>query len=97
MSKLKRAARRSAEEWQAVLSRFERSGLSHRDFCLAEGLAASTFWHWRRRLGGAGPVGGAGDGALFVELPEGRPAAAWDAELDLGGGVVLRVRRPGPC
>lgn len=90
-------ARRSAEEWRAILSRFERSGQGHRDFCLAEGLAPSTFALWRRKLGRASPKCASGDAALFVELTEGRPAAAWDAELDLGGGVVLRVRRPGPC
>ena len=96
MSEGKRVrVRRPADEWRAILSRFERSGQGHRDFCLAEGLAPSTFASWRRKLGRCGPDGGAVDSALFVELRDGRPAApAWDAELDLGGGVVLRVRRP---
>ena len=82
--------RRTRVEWQAILSRFERSGQSGKEFCEAEGLTPGTFSWWRRELGRSGTSGG----ALFVELPEGRPAAAWDAELDLGGGVVLRVRRP---
>jgi len=33
---------RSEEEWQAILSRFERSGQRPREFCLAEGLAPSS-------------------------------------------------------
>ena len=90
--------RRSPEEWRAIMSRFERSGQSYREFCMAEDLAPSTFSWWRRKLGRSGANGVTVDTALFVELTENRPAApAWDAELELGGGVVLRVRRPGSC
>ena len=90
--------RRSPDEWRAIMSRFERSGQSYREFCMAEDLAPSTFSWWRRKLGRSGSNGVTVDTALFVELTENRPAApAWDAELELGGGVVLRVRRPGSC
>ena len=90
--------RRSPEEWRAILARFERGGQSHREFCLAENLAPSTFWWWRRKLGRSGSNGATVDAALFVELTEDRPAApVWDGELELGGGMVLRVRRPGSC
>jgi hypothetical protein len=34
--------------------------------------------------------------ALFVELSSERAEQCWDAELQLGAGVVLRLRRP-PC
>ena len=45
MSEEKRVVvRRSPEEWRAILVRFKRSGQSHREFCLAEELAPSTFW-----------------------------------------------------
>ena len=58
----------------------------------SKGLVLGTFSWWRTELGRSGPGGG-----LFVELADGRPAEpAWDAELDLGGGMVLRIRRP-PC
>ncbi|MDE0488923.1 MAG: IS66 family insertion sequence element accessory protein TnpB [Chloroflexota bacterium] len=98
MSDEKRAVvRRSRAEWQAILSRFERSGQGRREFCEAEGLVLGTFSWWRTQLGRSGAGGTAAGGALFVELADGRPAEpAWDAELDLGGGMVLRVRRP-PC
>ena len=90
--------RRSPEEWRAIMRQFEQSGKSHREFCVAEDLAPSTFSWWRRKLGRSGSDGAAVDTALFVELMEDRPAApVWDAELELGSGVVLRVRRPGPC
>ncbi|MCY4343004.1 MAG: IS66 family insertion sequence element accessory protein TnpB [Gammaproteobacteria bacterium] len=84
--------RRTRAQWRAIMSRFERSGQGRREFCEAEGLVLGTF-PWRTELGRSGP----GDG-LFVELADGRPAAsAWDAELELGGGLVLRVRRPPSC
>jgi hypothetical protein len=34
--------------------------------------------------------------ALFVKLSSERTEQCWDAELQLGAGVVLRLRRP-PC
>ena len=91
----KRAAvRRTRAQWQAIMSRFERSGQGRREFCEAEGLVLGTFSWWCRELGRSGP----GGSALFVELAGGRSAAAaWDAELELGGGMVLRVRRPPSC
>ena len=53
MSEEKRVVvRRSPEEWRVILARFERSGQSHREFCLVEELAPSTFW-----CGGAHPWG----------------------------------------
>ena len=99
MSEEKRVVvRRSPEEWRAIMSRFERSGQSHREFCLAEDLAPSTFSWWRRKLGRSGSNGATVDAALFVELTDDRPPQpVWDAELELGSGVVLRVRRPGTC
>ena len=72
------------------MARYEASGLSGEGFCEAEGIGKSAFWRWRRRL--ANREAGAGK-AVFVELA-GDPAPSWDAELDLGAGVVLRVRRP---
>ena len=86
----RRRTRRSAAEWRSIMARYEASGLSGEGFCEAEGIGKSAFWRWRRRL--ANGEAGAGK-AVFVELA-GDPAPSWDAELDLGGGVVLRVRRP---
>ena len=75
MSEEKRVVvRRSPAEWQAIMSRFERSGQSHREFCQAEDLAPSTFSWWRRKLGRSGSNGATIDAALFVELAEERPS-----------------------
>lgn len=77
---------RSEAEWTNIMVEFERSGMSQRKFCEARGLSLKTFANWRCRLGRGGRRGS------FVELAP--PAVSgWDVELDLGGGVVLRVRR----
>ena len=82
----------------AALSRFGRNGRSHREFCSTEDLAPGAVRWWRCKLGGSRSNGATVDAVLLVELAEDRSAApAWDAELALGGGVVLRVRRPESC
>ena len=93
----RRRARRSASEWRSIMGRFERGGWTVAEFCRSESLAPNTFWRWRRKLADAdkpmsrnGSVGK----AAFVELADAAaPAPVWDAELELGGGVVLRLRR----
>ena len=42
--------RRSAEQWQEILQRFEHCSQTQAAFCAAEGLALSTFTLWRRKL-----------------------------------------------
>ena len=89
----KRACRTSAE-WRSIMARHEASGLSGEGFCEAEGIGRSAFWRWRRRLSDEDAARTGGDGgAAFVELSAAQPAS-WDVELELGAGVVLRVRRP---
>ena len=78
---------RSEAEWRSIMADFERSGMTQREFCEAGGLSLKTFQNWRGRLGASACAGS------FVELPP--PDGGWDVELDLGGGVVLRLRRNG--
>ena len=100
-------SRRTAAQWRKLIERFEGSGQTRGNFCSANGLALSTFDLWRRKLG---ETQAAADEehreSLFVELanatePAGcRPAAGtgeWEVELELGAGVVLRLRRAAPC
>jgi len=95
--KRRRRTRRTAAQWQELVERFERAGQSRGRFCAAHGLALSTFDLWRRKLRGAAAVREEVPEAVFVEL-SGRPetergASSWEVELELGAGVVLRVRR----
>ena len=90
--------RRSAKEWRAIVSRFERSGLTTGAFCASESLAPSTFSLWRRKLRRSAEGSGVNGAARFVELADSPVSSpVWDAELDLGEGVVLRLRRPSRC
>ena len=101
----RRRIHRSAQEWRKILARCERGGQSHREFCEREGLALSTFQWWRRKLSAMGREGEHHDGAWFVELSEdgagreefGADPLGWDVELELGGGMVLRLRRGRSC
>ena len=91
--KTRKRTRRTAAEWRSIMARHEAGGLTCEVFCAAEGIGRSAFWRWRRRLADE-DAAVAGNGApTFVELAE-TGTASWDAELDLGAGVVLRVRRP---
>ena len=68
--------RRSREEWQRIVSRFERSGLSENLFCEEQRLTRKTFRTWRQRLaeeGGAPPP--------FVEIAMPKPAFGTSALL----------------
>jgi hypothetical protein len=98
--------RRSPDEWQALINQFDRSRLSRKAFCQQQSLAISTFDLWRRRLKIIDADMPEPTEALFVELPardeSGSNAhtdralpntASWDIELQIGDGVVLRLRQ----
>ena len=80
-------SRRSAEDWQALISRQEGSGLSRVAFCRREGVTTQTFDKWKRRLLARRPA------AEFVDVtPKPISSAGWDVEVALPNGVVLRFR-----
>jgi transposase-like protein len=90
-SSSRRTRRRSAEEWRAIVERFQQSGLKEKEFCARENLAQSSLDRWRRRFLSEGHRPG------FVELRPFIPTAAptqgaWTVEVDLPGGTSLRIR-----
>ena len=91
-----RYQRRTASEWQELISRFESTGQTRKDFCLSQGVSLSTFDLWRRKLRGRTAEHSE---SMFVEVSQVEPNAvsSWDVELDLGGGVILRVRSVRSC
>jgi hypothetical protein len=100
-----RRVRRTAGQWEALLAEQARSGLTQEAFCRMRGLVYSTFGMWRARL--RGKVTDAGvkrrsitPRAAFIELPSFAPPvlptridSALHVELELGGGMVLRIGR----
>lgn len=93
--------KRSPAQWQQLVEAQAVSGRSQAAFCIDQGLAKSSFQYWKRRLRANGPAAPAAETspALFAPLtgtpvePESMPG--WTIELDLGGGVCLRLCRPG--
>ena len=95
---MQRRMRRSREEWSALVSRFEESGQTREAFCAETGISVSTLRRWCSRFRqGARPA--VSQAPLFVELPaeeklaEESSVQPWEVELQLGGGVLLRLRR----
>ena len=90
-----RYQRRSQTEWKSLLSDFEPSGLSVKEFCTANTISQGSFYKWRQRL--AGPASTQTD-TPFVDISALVPdsvvvGSPWRIELDLGDGVTLRLNR----
>ena len=84
--------RRDRSAWEQLMAQYEAGKLSQRDFCEQHGLAYSTFGYWRKQLHQLAHH--EGQPASLVELPL-LPAGEsrdWHVELDLGKGVVLRLK-----
>jgi len=102
---------RDAQTWWAIIQRQMESGLSQVAFCAAEGLSVSSLQNWKRKFVREGRISqapAAVSAPWFAELavpeagvepepPRGPVPPAWQIELELGGGVVLRIHRAEPC
>jgi len=90
-----------ADYWQQHVNACHASGLSQTEYCREHGLAISTFHRWQKKLREAdiSDFSEPAPAAHFIEWPveslqqsEPAPSTAWDIELSLGHGVVLRMR-----
>ena len=84
MARATKGSRRSPAEWQSVMDRQARSGLSRIAFCKRVGITLTSFDNWRRRLAARQPM------TEFVDVTP-KPVG-WDVEVALPNGVVLRFR-----
>jgi putative transposase len=80
---------RQRGEWEELIAKFKRSGLSRQDFCSEASIPVSSFDYWRRKLRRERTAVAPG----FVELAPISSRSGWDVEFELGAGVVLRLRR----
>ena len=82
--------RRSRTEWAQLVADYEGGSLTQRAFCTEHGLAYSSFCYWRRQLREPAEI----QTPTLIELPlSPTPATpAWRVEIDLGGGMILRLR-----
>lgn len=91
MSKVKSSPEEQRQFWQMALEAWQASGLSVRRFCQQEGLAAPSFYAWRKRLTQV-PTDGCEEpvSAGFIEVTMTRtgPVAL---ELALVSGNTLKI------
>jgi len=84
--------RRDRSAWEQLMSQYEAGDLSQRTFCEQHGLAYSTFGYWRKQL--RQPATHENQSASLIELPmlPTSESHGWRVELDLGKGMVLRLK-----
>jgi len=104
----KTRAHRSERSWRGIFARQRASGLTIEAFCRVEGIGRSTFNRWQMLLNAKDSIVGrarsvqsdelstsdAGD--RFIDAGEMRVdniGEAIEIRLDLGGGVLLTIRR----
>jgi len=84
---------RGAAFWAEQIQRCEESGLSQKTFCRVNGLARSTFQHWKRKLRRQKEV----VSSHIVAVPvDSIPHAPRPLRLHVRGGYLLEVE-PGFC
>jgi transposase-like protein len=94
-----RRIRRNREQWQALVARFEESGQTREQFCAEMDIGLSTLRRWCSRFRERTPRAvSRAPAPVFVELPADpnrtdASVPAWEVELQLDAGMVLRLRR----
>ena len=97
----KSSNRGSAAEWHNLIGQQQESGVSQKAFCELNDICLSTFSLWKRKLtqpdvtppsqqSVADPEWIELSANLDSVVPE---QSKWDMELELPGGVILRMRR----
>ena len=79
-------------EWEQLMAGYEAGSLTQREFCAQHGLVYSSFCYWRKQLRITEAVDD--NAPAPIELPSlaSGEVPTWRVELDLGQGVVLRMR-----
>ena len=84
--------RRSRAEWIQLMAEYEASDLTQREFCEQQQLAYSTFCYWRKRLSGDSANMRSFDSLVELPVLSMHEPAHWRLELELGQGLVLRLK-----
>ena len=91
--------RRMPSQWQALLEEFNDCGLTKSAFCKKHRIAVSSFYRWQQYF--ANQVDDEATDFIDVTQPLSAVTAPhtiqardndWQVELELGTGVVLRLR-----
>jgi hypothetical protein len=81
--------RRPEAEWRVLLSQWQASGQSLREFCRDQKIQISSFQRWRARLASS-----SASSAFVAVTPMAPPAAPepWSFEVILPNGCILRFQ-----
>ncbi len=84
--------RRDRSAWEQLMAQYEASDLPQRLFCEQHEIAYSTFSYWRKQLRQSAKH--ENHPASLIELPMlgTGESQSWRVELDLGKGMVLRLK-----
>ena len=88
--------RRTREQWQELIDKQAAGELTVSEFCAQHALTVSNFYLWRKKLSDDSQSLTQTDNWLAFDMPasaDKEPGAAWEIELALPGGVVLRMNR----
>lgn len=88
--------RRTREQWQVLIEKQAESELSVSEFCTQHQLTVSNFYLWRKKLSDDSQSHAQQDNWLAFDMPASankEAGSAWEIELVLPGGVVLRMNR----
>lgn len=96
--------RRSPDQWQNLIANFDSASQSLTDYCKQNSIAVSGFYYWKKRLAPTTQVNSQKKtkrSSSFIELitppiaiqhPHDINPASWRLEIELGSGMILRVR-----
>lgn len=89
---------RTPADWQAILTDQASSGLSIKEYCSLNQIASSNFYTARSKYGMGDPSVSVNSTSDWVSLhkpptqTDDTPAEQWKFELDLPGGIILRMQ-----
>lgn len=86
------SARRSAQDWEAIVARWKKSGLSVAAFSKEQGIHPASLHRWRRRLEESGSDPDFLTWQAPEELSSTLASSAWSLEVVLPTGVTLRFQ-----
>jgi hypothetical protein len=92
----KKRVQRTRGQWKSLVDEFTTSGLTKTAFCRKKGIATSGLYRWQQVFARQSTT------AEFIDITDPVAAVAsappvdgnadWQVELELGAGMVLRVR-----
>lgn len=87
---------RTQEQWRALLEEFNTSGLTRAAFCKKHRIATSSLYRWQQLFEHVSDADFIDVTEPLANAPQSHPDPVrdndWQVELELGDGIVLRLR-----